>query len=75
MSKSKTLYISMSRNEKILGWLYMAFSLLALPTLLRWGNDRLAQPLDETNLNFVYYLMNFSCLLVIFRHFLHSLLK
>ena len=72
MSKSKTLYVSMSRSEKILGWLYMAFSLLALPTLLRWGNGQLAQPLDEANLNFVYYLMNFSCLLVIFRHFLRD---
>ena len=36
MKKSKTLYISMSRSEKILGLLYMAFSLTALPSALKY---------------------------------------
>ena len=34
MKKSRLLYISMSRSEKIWGWLYMAFSLLALVCLM-----------------------------------------
>ena len=72
MSKSKTLYISMSRNEKILGWLYMAASLLCLPAALEWVNGQLADPLDEATLNFVYYLTNFLFTAGIFRHFLRA---
>ena len=56
MKKSRLLYVSMSRTEKILGWLYMAFSLLALPSVLNWINGQLADPLPESTLNFVFYL-------------------
>ena len=72
MKKSKTLYISMSRTEKILGWLYMAFSLLVLPGLLEWGNGQLADPVDESTLNFVFYLTNFLFICGIFRTFLRA---
>lgn len=72
MKKSKTLYISMSHTEKIFGWLYMAFSLLALPNLLNWFNAHLADPLDESTLNFVFYLTNFLFICGIFRTFLRA---
>ena len=72
MKKSKLLYISMSRPEKILGWLYMAFSLLALPGLLNWVNGQLAEPVDESTLNFVYYLTNYLFIICIFRRFLRA---
>lgn len=72
MKKSKLLYISMSRSEKILGWLYMAFSLLALPGLLNWVNGQLANPVDESTLNFVFYLTNYLFIISIFRVFLRS---
>ena len=72
MKKSKTLYISMSHTEKIFGWLYMAFSLLALPNLLNWFNAQLADPLDESTLNFVFYLTNFLFICGIFRIFLRA---
>lgn len=72
MKKSKLLYISMSRQEKILGWLYMAFSLLALPTLLNWVNRQLADPVGESTLNFVFYLTNFLFIVCIFHNFLRS---
>ena len=72
MKKSKLLYVSMSRTEKILGWLYMAFSLLALPNLLNWFNAQLADPLDESTLNFVFYLTNFLFICGIFRTFLRA---
>ena len=72
MKKSKTLYISMSHTEKIFGWLYMAFSLLALPNLLNWFNAQLADPLDESTLNFVFYLTNFLFICGIFRTFLRA---
>ena len=72
MKKSKTLYISMSRSEKMLGWLYMAFSLLVLPTALNWINTKLADPLDDSTLNFAFYLCNFLFIAGIFRSFLRS---
>lgn len=72
MKKSKLLYISMSRTEKILGWLYMAFSLLALPGLLNWVNGQLADPVNESTLNFVFYLTNFLFIAFIFHRFLRA---
>ena len=72
MKKSKLLYISMSRTEKILGWLYMAFSLLCLPAALTWVNGQLADPLDEATLNFVFYLTNFLFIAGIFFRFLRA---
>ena len=72
MKKSKLLYIAMSRTEKLLGWLYMAFSLLALPSLLVWMNSQLADPLTESTLNFVYYLTNFLFVCGIFCRFLRA---
>ena len=72
MKKTKLLYISMSRTEKILGWLYMAFSLIALPGLLAWLNAQLADPMNEGTLSFVFYLTNFLFILGIFRRFLRD---
>ena len=72
MKKSKLLYISMSRSEKLLGWLYMAFSLLALPAVLNWINAQLAKPVPESTLNFVFYLTNFLFIISIFHRFLRA---
>ena len=70
--KSKTLYISMSRIEKIFGFLYMAFALLALPEVLQYVNSQLAEPANEATLNFVFYAVNFLFLSIIFSRFLHA---
>lgn len=72
MKKSKLLYIGMSRTEKILGWLYMAVSLLILPQLLNWVNNQLADPIPEATLNFVLYLTNFLFIAGIFHAFLRA---
>ena len=72
MKKSRSLYVSMSRREKLLGWLYMAFSLLALPLLLQWVNGQLAEPVDESTLNFAYFLTNFLAIACIFHVFLRA---
>lgn len=72
MTKSKLLYISMNSTEKVLGWLYMAFSLLALPTVLSWLNGKLAAPMNKGTLNFVYYLTNFVFIVGIFHRFLRD---
>ena len=50
----------------------MAFSLLALPTLLQWVNGQLAEPVNEATLNFAYYVINFSFLAIIFSRFLRD---
>ena len=60
----------MSRSEKIWGWLYLAFSLIALPTLLNLLNSKLAAPLDEGTLNFAFYCVNFLAICCIFSSFL-----
>lgn len=72
MKKSRLLYTSMSRSEKLWGWLYMALSLIALPTLLQLLNGKLAAPMDESTLNFVYYAVNFFAVLCIFHAFLRD---
>lgn len=70
MKKSKLLYISMNSTEKVLGWLYMAFSLLVLPIGLSWLNGKLAAPMNEGTWHFVLYLTNFVCIVCIFHRFL-----
>ena len=72
MKKSRLLYISMSRSEKVWGWLYMVFSLLALPTVLELLNTKLAVPMDESTLTFAYYCINFFAVCWIFRRFLQD---
>ena len=72
MKKSKTLYISMSRGEKILGFLYLAFQLTLLSPLLYKFNGMLASPMNTGTLNFVYYLVNFLAIVWIFHSFLRD---
>lgn len=62
----------MSRSEKIWGWLYMVFSLIALPSLLTLLNAKLAAPMDEGTLNFAYYCVNFLAICCIFSRFLRD---
>ena len=72
MRKSRLLYISMSRSEKIWGWLYLAFSLIALSSLLTILNSKLASPMDEGTLNFAFYCINFLAVICIFSRFLRD---
>ena len=62
----------MSRSEKIWGWLYMAFSLIALPSLMQILNSQLAAPMDTAALNFAFYCVNFLAVCIIFRRFLRD---
>ena len=62
----------MRRAEKILGSLYMAFSVLLLPSVLLWFNGKLSDPMNEGTLNFVFYLTNFLFILCIFHRFLRD---
>ena len=57
-------------QETVGGFCYLAFQLLLLPELLRMGNAQLSAPLRESELNFVFYMINFIAVLLIFHDFL-----
>lgn len=71
MKKSKFLYASMSRSEKIFGviWLVLQPFLGYLMGLL---NGLLPDPLGSGTLNFVTCLVNFLVIVCIFSHFLRE---
>lgn len=72
--KKTTLYHAPSLRETMSGFLYLAFELFLLPSLLRWCNRQLSPSLSTAELNFLYYLLNFLAVLLIFHEFLgHNL--
>lgn len=62
----------MTRTETVLGWIYMAVQLLFLPTALVLINICLKSPLNEAELNFLFFFLNFLCTTIIFRKYLIS---
>lgn len=72
MSKKKKLRISMTQRETGLGWVYLVFELLLLPTLLRLLNSLLPVPLSGSVLNFIFFCLNFGFILGIFHSFLEK---
>ena len=68
--KNKTLTISTTKQETILGWIYLAFQLLFLPGLLTWVNGHLGHALTEAELNFTFFTVNFIAVLLIFNKYL-----
>ena len=47
MRKSRSISNSLTNQETISGFLYLAFQLIFLPTLLTWGNGKLSHPLSK----------------------------
>ena len=70
MTKSKSPGCAMTRQETLAGFVYMAFQFVFLPSILYAVNDMLKTPLQESELNFTYYFINFIAMLVIFHGFL-----
>lgn len=66
----KRLSVPMTPQEVTFGYLYLAFQLVALPSLLQLGNALLAEPLSDSALNFAFFALNFLVTTVIFRKFL-----
>ena len=60
---------SLSPVEKKLGWFYWAFQLLLLPVVLTMLNDHFGAPLTQTELNLLFFILNFLLLLVILLRF------
>lgn len=67
------LYNSISQRAAIGGWVYYAFELLFLPSLLLTFQQGLG--LSDAVVNFIYYCLNFTFLSVIFRRFLAGSLE
>ena len=70
MRNTRTLSPCPSGQETVSGFCYLAFQLLFLPSLLFWCNGQLSSPLNDAELNFVFYMINFIAMLVIFHDFL-----
>lgn len=71
----KTLCVSMTRTERILGFCYLPVQILLLPIVLVQGNLILGSPLSAAQLNFALFALDFICITVIFRRFLWQSLR
>lgn len=75
MANNERLTNSLSKSEALLGWVYLIFEVLFLPTLLVLVNTVLHRPLDLPWINFVYFCVNFLAVAMIFRKFLKKSLS
>ncbi len=66
----KKLSVTMSGTQKLLGWIYYPVQLLVLPFVLSLANLLLKNPLSDAWVNFLYFAINFLCVLLIFGSFL-----
>ena len=60
----------MTQQERTLGWVYFFIELFLLPGLLSWINGLLPHPFHTATLNFIFFSVNFACILMIFHSFL-----
>lgn len=70
MKRNRSLSACPTAQESVAGSVYFIFQLVLLPSILRWVNAQLSQPLTETELNFTYYLINFLATILIYHEFL-----
>ena len=64
------LSVSMTRYEQLAGWIYLVLQLSVLSLVLRAVNLLLGQSFSLSELNFIFFCVNFLCVTVIFRRFL-----
>lgn len=62
----------MTRAEIILGLSYIGIQILLLPSILLFGNHFFGNPLTEAQLNFLFFAIDFICIVAIFRKFLKN---
>ncbi len=75
MSKQSNFSNAPTHRETRNGWIFLAFSMLAMPLALGMVNTLLDSPLPEAMLNFVYYCINFAGTVLIFRNYLSDALR
>jgi membrane protease YdiL (CAAX protease family) len=64
------LSVTMTKAEKLAGWIYYPIQLLVLPFVITLVNFLCGNPLSESWLNVVYFIINFLAVGVIFRRYL-----
>ena len=70
MNNTRKLPVSMSGLEQWLGLCFLPVQLFVLPELLSIGNGLLPVPLSDVWINFVFFFLNFICILGIFHRYL-----
>ena len=60
----------MRKSEQLGGWIYYVLQLLVIPLILVRVNKLLGDPMNEAEINFVFFAMNFACAMFIFWRFL-----
>ena len=70
MKKRTILSISLTQTEAVYGICWLVIVQLLLPALLISANAMLGTPLSSAQINFLYYLINFTVTAYLFRHFL-----
>lgn len=70
MAKQERLTNSLTRNEILLGWLWLIFEVFCLPVVLVMLNNLLHRPLGTAWINFIYFSVNFVAVIMIFRQYL-----
>lgn len=70
MQKNTHIGPAPSGQESLNGFAYLAFQIFLLPVLLQWCNAQLGIALNDAELNFVFYFINFMAVLLIFRNYL-----
>lgn len=71
----KKLSVSMTPLETALGLTYLGIQTLILPSVLLQANLLLGNPLSVTQLNFVFFCIDFLCITLIFHQFLLTSVK
>lgn len=66
----KKLSVTLTRTEKLIGWIYYPIQLFALPFLIALVNFFLGNPLSDSWTNVIYFCLNFLFIGLIFRSFL-----
>ena len=66
------LSISMTRRERLLGWSYLLICMFVLPIALALLNALLKYPLSDTEVNLVFFGINFTATVVIFHGFVYA---
>lgn len=66
----KQLSGTITRHERLLGYLYLIAEILVLPFLLGICNVLFGLKLSDAELNFLYFSINFIAVAIIFRRFL-----
>lgn len=70
MAKYERLSTTLNQGERILGWIWLLVELFVLPSLLVMANAALNYPLGSAWINFVFFCINFTAVLIIFRQFI-----